>query len=94
VKSCSQTAFRYKKRRPDPGNKIKFSATLCELIPFALISLKIQVMEETKKYTALYWILFILSVIAFFWLYTVIGGVCIFSLPFICTFFAKALDII
>jgi hypothetical protein len=51
-------------------------------------------MEETKKYTALYWILFILSVIAFFLLYSVIGGVCIFSLPFICTFFAKALDII
>ena len=32
-------------------------------------------MENTKKYTGLYWILFILSVIAFIALYQVIGGV-------------------
>jgi hypothetical protein len=50
-------------------------------------------MENTKKNAGLYWILFLLSVIAFFGLYTVIGGVCILTLPFICTFFAKALDI-
>ncbi|HLX90639.1 MAG TPA: hypothetical protein VKR32_03095 [Puia sp.] len=51
-------------------------------------------MEETRKSTGIYWILFILSVIAFFGLYTIIGGVCIITLPFVCTFFAKALDII
>ncbi|HVM86715.1 MAG TPA: hypothetical protein VMT76_00910 [Puia sp.] len=50
-------------------------------------------MEETKKSTGLYWILFILSVAAFFLLYRVIGGVCILTLPFVCTWFAKALDI-
>lgn len=50
-------------------------------------------MENTKKATGLFWFLFIVSVIAFFGLYQVIGGVCILVLPFICTFFAKALDI-
>lgn len=50
-------------------------------------------MENTKKGTGLYWILFFISVIAFFGLYQVIGGVCILTLPFVCTFFAKALDI-
>src|ERR1700675_1413110 len=50
-------------------------------------------MENTKKYTGLYWILFILSVVAFIGLYLVIGGVSILVLPFSCTFFAKALDI-
>ena len=54
---------------------------------------KLTSMENTKKGTGLYWILFILSVIAFFGLYQVIGGVCILTLPFVCTFFAKALDI-
>jgi hypothetical protein len=50
-------------------------------------------MENTKKGSGLYWLLFIVSVIAFFGLYQVIGGVSILVLPFICTFFAKALDI-
>jgi hypothetical protein len=50
-------------------------------------------MENTKKATGLFWFLFIVSVIAFFGLYQVIGGVCILVLPFVCTFFAKALDI-
>ncbi len=50
-------------------------------------------MENTKKSSGLYWFLFLVSVIAFFGLYQVIGGVCILVLPFICTFFAKALDI-
>ena len=50
-------------------------------------------MENTKKNTGLYWILCILSVIAFIGLYQVIGGVSILVLPFNCTFFAKALDI-
>ncbi|HEX4373177.1 MAG TPA: hypothetical protein VHZ50_07745 [Puia sp.] len=51
-------------------------------------------MEQTKKSTGLYWILFILSVGLFLFLYTVIGGVCIMTLPLVCTFLAKALDII
>jgi hypothetical protein len=50
-------------------------------------------MENTKRYATLYWILFLLSVVAFFVLYTIIGGVCIFVLPFATTFLAKALDI-
>ncbi len=50
-------------------------------------------MENTKKDTGLYWFLFLLSVVAFFGFIQVIGGVCILVLPFICTFFAKALDI-
>jgi len=50
-------------------------------------------MEETKKSTGLYWILFLLSVVVFFVLYQFIGGVCILTLPFVCTWFAKALDI-
>jgi hypothetical protein len=50
-------------------------------------------MENSKKGTTLYWILFIISVIVFIGLYQVIGGVSILTLPFVCTFFAKALDI-
>jgi hypothetical protein len=50
-------------------------------------------MEETKKSTGIYWFLFLLSVAAFFILYRFIGGVCILTLPFVCTGLAKALDI-
>lgn len=50
-------------------------------------------MEKTKKNTGIYWVLFILSVVAFYGLYQVIGGVSILVLPFNATFFAKALDI-
>ena len=50
-------------------------------------------MESTKKSRGLYWLLFLISVVAFFGLYQVIGGVCILVLPFTCTWFAKALNI-
>jgi hypothetical protein len=50
-------------------------------------------MENIKKGRGLYWILFIVSVVAFYGLYHIIGGVSILVLPFNCTFFAKALDI-
>jgi len=50
-------------------------------------------MEETKKSTGIYWILFIVSLIVAYVLYQYIGGVSIMVLPFICTYFAKALDI-
>lgn len=48
---------------------------------------------ETKKSTGLYWILFFLSVISFFVLYAFQGELLTLSLPFIFTFFAKAMDI-
>ncbi len=60
---------------------------------FSVILHKILNMENVKKSTALYWFLFVLSVAAFFILYQFIGGVCILTLPFVCTYFAKALDI-
>ena len=50
-------------------------------------------MEKTKKYTGLFWVLFLVSVIAFVGTYVTIGGPCIMILPFVCTFLAKALDI-
>ena len=50
-------------------------------------------MEKTKKYTGLFWALFFISVIAFVGTYVTIGGPCIMILPFVCTFLAKALDI-
>ena len=50
-------------------------------------------MESSKKSTSLYWLLFLISVVAFIGLYQVIGGVCILVLPFTCTWFAKALNI-
>jgi len=51
-------------------------------------------METTKKNTGLYWILFILSVIGFFVvLFSPIGTYCSMVLPFVFTFFAKALDL-
>ncbi len=50
-------------------------------------------MDNTKKSGAGYWILFLISVAAFFVLYHFIGGVAILVLPFTCTWFAKALNI-
>ena len=51
-------------------------------------------MEKTKKNTGLFWILFILSVVAFFVvLYSPIGAYCSMVLPFNTTFLAKALDL-
>jgi hypothetical protein len=51
-------------------------------------------MDTTKKKTGLYWILFLLSVVAFFLvLNSPIGTYCSMVLPFNVTFFAKALDL-
>ncbi len=50
-------------------------------------------MESAKKSTGLYWVLFFASVAAFFLVYAVGGGYCSMVLPFVCTFFAKALDL-
>ena len=55
---------------------------------------KIIKMETTKKKTGLYWILFLISVAAFFVvLASPIGSYCSMVLPFNVTFFAKALDL-
>jgi hypothetical protein len=51
-------------------------------------------METTKKSTGLYWILFFLSLIAFVVVYMVGGGYCSMVLPFILTFFVKAMDLL
>jgi hypothetical protein len=50
-------------------------------------------METAKKSTGLYWILFILSVILFFVLLEFKGELLTLSLPFVCTYFVKAMDI-
>jgi hypothetical protein len=50
-------------------------------------------METQRKSTGLYWVLFFLSVLAFVLLLIFKGQIVTLSLPFIVTFFAKALDI-
>jgi len=61
---------------------------------FCLIFAEKKRMETTKKRTGLFWILFLLSVAAFFVvLWSPIGAYCSMVLPFITTFFAKALDL-
>lgn len=50
-------------------------------------------MQTAKKSTGLYWILFLISVGAFFFVYSIGGGYCSLVLPFNVTFFAKALDL-
>ncbi|HPH84844.1 MAG TPA: hypothetical protein PLC48_05265 [Ferruginibacter sp.] len=50
-------------------------------------------METKKKPTGLYWILFLVSVAAFFGVYAVGGGYCSMVLPFNVTLFAMALDL-
>ena len=55
---------------------------------------KIIKMETTKKRTGLYWVLFLLSVAAFFIvLKSPIGSYVSMVLPFNTTFLAKALDL-
>ena len=51
-------------------------------------------MDNTKKNTTLDWILFFLSVITFFLVLQFKGEMVTMTLPFVCTFFAKAMDII
>lgn len=45
------------------------------------------------KSKGLYWILFLISVAAFFGVYAIGGGYCSMVLPFNVTFFALALDL-
>ena len=51
-------------------------------------------METAKKSKGIYWILFLISIGAFFGVYAVGGGYCSLILPFNVTFFALALDLI
>ncbi len=52
-------------------------------------------MTTTKKRsTALYWILFFVSIAVFFGVYAIGGGYCSMILPFNVTFFALALDLV
>lgn len=52
-------------------------------------------MDNTKnKSSFLYWVLFFASVASFFLVYAFVGNYITVTLPFICYFFAKALDII
>lgn len=60
---------------------------------FGLIFAENNGMETTKKMTGLYWVLFLASVAAFFFVYAIGGGYCSLVLPFNTTFLAKALDI-
>ena len=49
--------------------------------------------SSSKKSTGLYWLLFFASVAAFVFVYKIGGGYCSMVLPFNCTLFAKALDL-
>jgi hypothetical protein len=50
-------------------------------------------MEKKKKSTGIFWILFLVSVAAFFGVYQIGGGYCSMVLPFNVTFFAMAMDL-
>ncbi|MEO6669341.1 MAG: hypothetical protein ABIN36_07685 [Ferruginibacter sp.] len=50
-------------------------------------------MAVIRKTSPLYWILFLVSVVVFFWVYAVAGGYCSMILPFNITFLALALDL-
>jgi hypothetical protein len=54
---------------------------------------KLTKMEHKKRSSGLYWVLFLLSVAAFFGVYAVGGGYCSMILPFNVTFFAMAMDL-
>ncbi|MES1159768.1 MAG: hypothetical protein ABUM51_03355 [Bacteroidota bacterium] len=51
-------------------------------------------MEKQKKNTAFYWILFLISTAAFIWAIPAKFEYITLILPFVCTSFVKALDII
>jgi hypothetical protein len=51
-------------------------------------------MDTTRKSTTLYWILFFLSVVAFLLVLQFKGELVTLTLPFVCTTFAKAMNIL
>jgi hypothetical protein len=50
-------------------------------------------MGTKKKNTGLFWVLFFVSIAAFFGVYAIGGGYCSMVLPFNVTFFAMAMDL-
>jgi len=72
---------------------ILLNKNLSRIYLFALIFAKNKGMETTKKMTGIFWVLFLISVAAFFFVYKIGGGYCSLVLPFNTTFLAKALDI-
>jgi hypothetical protein len=50
-------------------------------------------MEQTKKYTGIYWLLFFLSTVGFIAAVALRFEYLTLILPFVCTFFVKAMDI-
>ena len=67
----------------------------CSFISILVLYLqKYLQMETAKKSKGKYWILFLISIAAFFGVYAVGGGYCSLILPFNVTFFAMALDLI
>jgi hypothetical protein len=55
---------------------------------------KINKMETAKKSRGIYWILCLISIVAFFGVYAIGGGYCSLVLPFTVTLFAMALDLL
>jgi hypothetical protein len=51
-------------------------------------------MSEKKRSRGIYWILFLVSIAAFFGVYAIGGGYCSLVLPFNVTFLAKALNLL
>jgi hypothetical protein len=50
-------------------------------------------MQKAKKSTGIFWLLFLLSLGAFYYVYQIGGGYCSMVLPFNVTFFAMAMDL-
>ena len=54
---------------------------------------KFFLMEQQKKYTGIYWLLFFISAAAFILAIATHFSYLTLILPFVCTFFVKAMDI-
>jgi hypothetical protein len=76
-------------RAPSTPNPQYFFCFLLSQIIFA----KKYNMQTARKNKGLYWVLFLLSVGAFFAVYQMAGGYCSMVLPFNVTLFAMALDL-
>jgi len=63
------------------------------LPPYICINIKNTMETTAKKSRAIYWILFFISIAAFFGVYAIGGGYCSLVLPFNVTFFALAMDL-
>jgi hypothetical protein len=50
-------------------------------------------MEQKKKSRGIFWVLFAVSIAAFYGVYQIGGGYCSMVLPFNVTFFAMAMDL-